>query len=154
MQCADLRHVMVLSFDRCISPSCQHDSHWRSLFCPDAIRRPLMAMAVFNSLHIHAFCQLWSVAVSHVSEPHPHQGTYHLSDLHPLLSSNQLDEDGVLVWLSGLRIPLVSMRVRVRSPASLSGLKEPVLPWLWHGLAAAASTRPLAWEPPYATGVA
>ena len=28
------------------------------------------------------------------------------------------------------------------------------LPWLWHRLAAAALIRPLAWEPPYATGVA
>ena len=26
--------------------------------------------------------------------------------------------------------------------------------WLWHRLAAIASIRPLAWEPPYATGVA
>ena len=26
--------------------------------------------------------------------------------------------------------------------------------WLWHGLAAAAPIQPLAWEPPYAVGVA
>ena len=26
--------------------------------------------------------------------------------------------------------------------------------WLWHRLAATAPIRPLAWEPPYATGVA
>ena len=26
--------------------------------------------------------------------------------------------------------------------------------WLWHRLAAIAPIRPLAWEPPYATGVA
>ena len=27
---------------------------------------------------------------------------------------------------------------------------DPALLWLWHRLAAAASIRPLAWEPPYA----
>ena len=31
---------------------------------------------------------------------------------------------------------------------------EPVLLWLWHRPAATALIRPLAWEPPYATGVA
>ena len=30
---------------------------------------------------------------------------------------------------------------------------DPELLWLWCGLAAAAPTRPLDWEPPYATGV-
>ena len=29
-----------------------------------------------------------------------------------------------------------------------------MLPWLWHRLAAAAPIRPLAWELPYAAGVA
>ena len=29
-----------------------------------------------------------------------------------------------------------------------------VLLWLWHRLAAVALIRPLAWEPPYAEGVA
>ena len=46
------------------------------------------------------------------------------------------------------------MRMRVRSLASLSGLRI----WRWCGcdidLAAAAIVRPLAWELPYATGVA
>ena len=31
---------------------------------------------------------------------------------------------------------------------------DPSLLWLWHRLAATAPTRPLAWEPPYAPGVA
>ena len=31
---------------------------------------------------------------------------------------------------------------------------DPSLLWLWHGLVAAAPIRPLAWEPPYATGTA
>ena len=31
---------------------------------------------------------------------------------------------------------------------------DPMLLWLWRKLAAAALIRPLAWEPPYATGVA
>ena len=31
---------------------------------------------------------------------------------------------------------------------------DPVLLWLWHRLAAIAPTRPLAWEPPYAVGMA
>jgi len=31
---------------------------------------------------------------------------------------------------------------------------DPMLLWLWHRLAATALIRPLAWEPPYAVGVA
>ena len=31
---------------------------------------------------------------------------------------------------------------------------DPELLWLWHRLAAVSPIRPLAWEPPYATGVA
>ena len=31
---------------------------------------------------------------------------------------------------------------------------DPALLWLWRRLAAAARIRPLAWEPPYTTGVA
>ena len=33
-------------------------------------------------------------------------------------------------------------------------VSDPALLWLWHRLAAAAPIRPLAWEPPYATGAA
>ena len=66
------------------------------------------------------------------------------------------------------------MRLWVRSLASLSGLRirhfhelwcdvaqilsccgsDPELLWLWHRLAATALIRLLAWEPPYAVGVA
>ena len=60
------------------------------------------------------------------------------------------------------RIQVASMRMRVPSPASLSGVvscgvghrlgSDLARLWLWHRLAAAALIRPLAWEPPYATG--
>ena len=61
------------------------------------------------------------------------------------------------------------MSMQVRSLASLSGQgsgvavscglghrcsSDPMLLWLWHGSAAIAPIRPLAWEPPYAMGVA
>ena len=62
------------------------------------------------------------------------------------------------------------VRVRVRSLAWFSGLKDPVLPraggvgrtcgldqallWQWHRPAAAALVQPLAWELPHAMGVA
>ena len=61
------------------------------------------------------------------------------------------------------------MRLQVRSLPLLSGLTigvavscgvgcrhglDPVLLWLWHRPVAAAPIRPLAWEPPYAMGVA
>jgi len=66
-------------------------------------------------------------------------------------------------------IQLGTMRLRVRSLASLSGLRiqrcyelwcrsqthlDLVLLWLWCRLAAAAPIKPLAWEPPYAAGAA
>ena len=67
--------------------------------------------------------------------------------------------------LSGLRTQLVSMRIRVQSLASLSGLRiwhcygvghgcgsDLKLLWLWHRPAAAAPIGSLAWEPPYAAG--
>ena len=57
------------------------------------------------------------------------------------------------------------MAQRVQNPAripedagSTPGLtlwvKDPALPWLWWRPAAVALTRPQAWEPPYAAGVA
>ena len=66
------------------------------------------------------------------------------------------------------RIQLVSMRMWVRSLASLSGLSiqravscgiglrydsDLALLWLWRRLAAVALIRPLAWELPYASRV-
>ena len=64
-------------------------------------------------------------------------------------------------WLRSSQTPLASMRTRVRSVASLSGLRI----WCCHGLrlevadeilhkpVATAPIRPLAWELPYAEGV-
>ena len=61
------------------------------------------------------------------------------------------------------------MRLQVRSLASFSGLtirrchelwcrshlgSDLALMWLWHRLVATVPIRPLAWEPPYAVGVA
>ena len=62
------------------------------------------------------------------------------------------------------------MRTQVRSLALLSGLKDPAFAmscavghrhssdliwlWLWHRPGAAAVIQPLAWEPPYAMGMA
>ena len=61
------------------------------------------------------------------------------------------------------------MKLRVRSLALLSGLRigvamscgvgcrcglDPTLLWLWHRPVATALIRPLAWEHPYAVGVA
>ena len=66
--------------------------------------------------------------------------------------------------------PIGSMRTRVSSLASISGLRilcfavscsigdrrssDPLLLWLWHRLAAKAQIHPLAWELQYALGVA
>ena len=76
---------------------------------------------------------------------------------------------GVPVVAQWKRIRLGPMRWRVRSLASLRGLRirravscgvgrrcgsDPAWLWLWCRLAVTAPIRPLAWEPPYATGVA
>ena len=76
---------------------------------------------------------------------------------------------GVLIMAQRKRIRLGTVRLRVRSLASLSGLRiqccrscgvghrcgsDPELLWLWRRLAATAPTGPLAWEPPYAAGAA
>ena len=39
-------------------------------------------------------------------------------------------------------------------PGLAQWVKDPALLWLWCRLAAVALIRPLAWEPPYATGAA
>ena len=74
-----------------------------------------------------------------------------------------------LLWLSGLRIRLVSLRMWVQSLALLSGLRiwhchelscrsqmrsDLALLWLWRRPVVAALIRPLAWECPYAAGAA
>ena len=44
--------------------------------------------------------------------------------------------------------------MQIRSLACAQWVKDPMLLWLWCRPAAEAPIRPLAWEPPYATGVA
>ena len=76
---------------------------------------------------------------------------------------------GVPVLVHWKWIRLGTMSLQVRSLASLSGLRvrcchelwcsrrpglDPALLWLWCRPAAIAQIRPLAWEPPYATGAA
>ena len=39
-------------------------------------------------------------------------------------------------------------------PGLTQWVKDPTLLWLWHRLVAIVLIRPLAWEPPYAIGVA
>ena len=46
---------------------------------------------------------------------------------------------------------LVFMRIWVQSLASLSGLKDPVLLWLWRRPVPVVPIQPLAWELPYAS---
>ena len=79
------------------------------------------------------------------------------------------DRKGVPIMAQQKWIWLVSMRTQVRSLASLSGLRiwccescgvgcrrgsDPVLLWLWRRPAAISPIGPLAWELPYAGGVA
>ena len=52
------------------------------------------------------------------------------------------------------RIRLGTMRLRIQSRASLSGLRIQWCRELWCRPAAVALIRPLAWEPPYAMGAA
>ena len=82
---------------------------------------------------------------------------------------NKMNGEGVPVVAQRKRIQLGTVRLRVRSLASLSGLRirhccelwcrsqmwlRYALLWLWHRLVAASPNRPLAWEPPYALGAA
>ena len=76
---------------------------------------------------------------------------------------------GVLVVAQWKRIQLGTRRLGVRSLALLSGLRiwcccgcgvghrcglDLALLWLWHRPAGAVPIQTLAWEPPYAVGVA
>ena len=84
-------------------------------------------------------------------------------------TSLQNNRPGVPIVAQGKQIWLVSMRTQVRALDSLHGLRirhcrelwyslrccsDLVLLWLWCKLTARAPIRPLAWEPPYATGAA
>ena len=55
---------------------------------------------------------------------------------------------GLTQWVKDPALPCMSYSVGHRHGS------DPVLLWLWCRLAAAAPTGPLAWEPPYVTGVA
>ena len=83
------------------------------------------------------------------------------------LDKSRIKRANGLTWSSFrgslVRTQLVSMRMRVWSLASLSGLRirhfcgcglDLVLLWLWSRPAAATLIRPLAWELPSAAGVA
>ena len=48
--------------------------------------------------------------------------------------------------------PTRNHEVSGKIPGPVQWVKDPVLLWLWCGLAAGVPIRPLAWEPPYATG--
>ena len=63
-------------------------------------------------------------------------------------------KSGVPIVVSGLRTWLVSMRIQVRSLASLSGLRIRFCHELWCRLGAVTPVRPLAWELPCAAGAA
>ena len=60
----------------------------------------------------------------------------------------------ILLWLCGLRIRPVSMRIWVQSPALLSGLKYPALLWLWCRQAVVAPVRAPSLGTAYAAVVA
>ena len=81
----------------------------------------------------------------------------------------KLAQRGIPVEAWQKRIRLGTTRLWVQSLALLSGLRiqrcyelwcrlqtwlGPMLLWLWCRLAARAPIQPLAWEPPYAAGVA
>ena len=71
--------------------------------------------------------------------------------MHQIFNKNSRLKE-FLLWLSGFRTQLVSMRMQVQSLASLRGLKDPAL--LWCRPAAMAPIQPLTWEPPHALGAA
>ena len=54
-------------------------------------------------------------------------------------------------WLTN---PTRNHEVMDSIPGLAQWVKDPTLLWLWHRPAATAPIRALAWEPPYATGVA
>ena len=99
---------------------------------------------------------------AHISQPSSPTGISCPSPL-PLKKSNVLEFP---LWLSGLRTRLVSMRMWVRSLASVTGLRIQRCLELWCRLQTQlgfriavvvcrpAAAAPLAWKLPYATGAA
>ena len=94
-----------------------------------------------------------------------HSRKYPGCSLHPLLQVRSLVQQhlgtwklvknvdcGVSVVAQRKGIRLVSMRMQVRSLASLRGLRIQGCHKLWCRLAAKAPIGPLAWEPPYGCG--
>ena len=78
-----------------------------------------------------------------------------------------MDDCGVPIMAQQKRMRLASMRMQVQSLALLGGSgvilrcgvghrygSDPILLWLWHRLVAVVLIGLLAWEPPYAVGVA